>query len=185
MQDESWFFDYNKRDVRSVVVHSKNDRRQGSSVVEMVFPRGPLLKLFLAHVFEGHRLLTLERDTPIQRLFVNKRGSIFNDTTFVHYWASLMAQTETGGMTYFAPSFARTSFIEDYTSEFGVDPEMWDGAAIAMGNSLPQWGASYNPSKRSRMAQRALVGHGDYTARRAGELQLRRNSDYEELDDDA
>lgn len=172
MQDEVWFFDYDKRDVRNVVVHGKNDRRQGSSVVEMVFPRGPMLKLFLAHVFEGHRLLTLEQERPIQRLFVNKKGSIFNDTTFVHFWASLMAQTDTGGMSYFAPSYARTAFIEDYTSEFGVDPEMWDGAAIAMGNSLPQWGASYNPSRRSRMAQRAVGGHGEYTARRAGELTL-------------
>jgi hypothetical protein len=67
---------------------------------------------------------------------------------------------------YFPPSLARTMFVEDYTSEYGVPPEFWDGAAAIMGNSVAQWGQSYNPSKIRRLAQRAVNAHAAYVEQR-------------------
>jgi hypothetical protein len=71
-------------------------------------------------------------------------------------------------LKYFPPSIARTVFVEDYTSEYGVEPDMWDGAAVIMGNSTVQWRASYNPSRKRRDATNALSLHEAYVAARTG-----------------
>jgi hypothetical protein len=162
-----WLFDYEKRAVSIVVVHSKNDRRRSNSPLEYTLPRGPLSKLVLAHVKEGHKLLTLEREDSMLRLFVTKQGKEFNDATFCQFWETLMSSTASG-MKYFPPSLARTVFVEDYTSEYGVEPDMWDGAAVIMGNSTAQWSASYNPSRKRRIAGRAINGHEAYVTARTG-----------------
>jgi hypothetical protein len=165
-QGEEWHFDYSIRDVCCSVVHGKNDRRHGSSPLTLVFPRGPLVKLMLAHVFAGQRMLTLERGDAMIRLFVTRQGKEFSDATFVHFWRTLMEATDTNGIEYFPPSKARTVFVEDYTSRYGVEPDMWDGAASVMGNCVRQWEASYNPSRRQRLAQKAVEAHAQYSARR-------------------
>ena len=162
-----WLYDYEKRAVSIVVVHTKNDRRRNNSPLEYTLPRGPLSKLVMAHVKEGHKLLTLEREDTMLRLFVTKQGKEFNDATFCQFWETLMSSTASG-MQYFPPSLARTAFVEDYTSEFGVEPDMWDGAAVIMGNSTEQWRASYNPSRRGRNARRAIGGHEAYVTARTG-----------------
>jgi hypothetical protein len=164
---DMWLYDYEKRAVSIVVVHSKNDRRPANAPLEYTLPRGPLTKLVMAHVAEGHKLLTLEREDYMLRLFVTKQGKEFNDVTFCQFWETLMSGTAKG-IKYFPPSMARTVFVEDYTSEYGVEPDMWDGAAVIMGNSTAQWRASYNPSRKRRVAQRAVRGHEAYVLARTG-----------------
>ncbi len=160
-----WLYEYELRSVSIVVVHSKNDRRRSNAPLEYTLPRGPLSKLMLAHVEEGHKLLTLEREDSMLRLFTTKQGKEFNDVTFCQFWETLVKGS---GMKYFPPSMARTVFVEDYTSEYGVEPEMWDGAAVIMGNSTAQWRASYNPSRKGRVAQRAVGVHEAYVMARTG-----------------
>lgn len=172
MQEEGnewWFFDYRKRDIRSYVEHHKNDRHGRGGPLEFVFPRGPLLKLFLAHIYQGHQLLTLHLGERMIRMFTTRTGKEFNSVTFVHFWKSLMDTTDTKGVPYFAPSGARTTFIEDYTSTHGVEPAMWDGASFIMGNSPRQWNASYRPTRVGREAQRAVNAHAMYTSARMEE----------------
>jgi hypothetical protein len=110
---DPWHFDYAKVTIRSVVVHGKNDRRgDAHSTIEYDLPRGPLMKLMLAHITLGHALLTLEKGDKMVRLLVTAQGREFSDSTFCHYWATLMASTATGGIAYFRPSLARTMFVE-------------------------------------------------------------------------
>ena len=112
-QQDFWHFDYAKVNIKSVVVHGKNDRKGGAhSTIEYDLPRGPLLKLMLAHITLGHALLTLEKGDRMVRLFVSAQGKEFSDSTFCQYWSTLMASTATGGITYFRPSLARTIFVE-------------------------------------------------------------------------
>lgn len=60
----------------------------------------------------------------------------------------------------FPPSLARTMFIDEFSAGFGVLPKDWaEGAANIMGNTVPQWSASYAPRRKSRMAQRAIAAH--------------------------
>ena len=82
-----------------------------------------------------------------------------------------MARTAPASLSYFRPTLARTIFVEDYTSNAGVAPEHWDGAAAVMGNSVRQWDATYNPSKRSRQAQGAVAQHGACMSRFMGNSQ--------------
>lgn len=166
MQSEEWLWDYKTRDIRSAVVHSKNDRHVSHQPISFTFPRGPLAKLMLAHVEQGQHLLTLRRGDLMPMLMVTREENAFSDATFVHYWGSLMASTDTKGLDYFAPSCARTVFVEDYTSMHGVAPELWDGAADVMGNCVAQWAKSYNPSRKARRVQQAVEQHAAYSARR-------------------
>lgn len=160
---EWWYFEYSERDIRSYVKHSKNDRHERGGPLEFVFPRGPLVKLFLAHIDQGHHLITRHLGDRMIRLFTTKTGKEFNCVTFSQYWTTLMGTTDTKGVPYFAPSGARTVFIEDYTSKHGVEPAMWDGAASIMGNSTRQWNASYRPTRVGREAQRAVDAYATYT----------------------
>jgi hypothetical protein len=165
---EGWHFDSDNKAIRSTVVHGKNDRRPGHAPLEYTLPTGPLSKLMLAHIAEGHGQLVLERPDRMLNLFVTRQGAAFNDATFVHFWRTLMGATSLPeGLAYFPPSLARTVFVEDYTSEFGVEPDGWDGAAIIMGNCVNQWRKSYNPSGRNRGAQRAVNAHAAYMDARA------------------
>lgn len=166
---EFWWFDYQKRDIRSYVVHHKTDRCSRGGPLTFVFPRGPLVKLFLAHIYEGQHLITRHLGSKMIRMFTTKSGKEFSSVTFTHYWKTLMDTTDTGGVHYFPPSGARTTFVEDYTSTNGVEPAMWDGAAHIMGNSPRQWGASYRPTRVAREAQRAADGYEAYTNARMGE----------------
>lgn len=78
-------------------------------------PRGPLVKLLLCHIREGHRLLNLERPGPTVTLFCNSSGKAFTSCTFVHYWMALMKDVDTLGQQYFPPSAARTMYVEHIT----------------------------------------------------------------------
>ena len=90
----------------------------------------------------GHTLLTDGRSAGgMTKLFVSHPGNAFSSTTFCHFWRSLMEQVTE--QKYFAPSVLRTMFVEEYTAAHGAEPEMWDGCAAIMGNSVPQW---HNPS---------------------------------------
>jgi hypothetical protein len=95
------------------------------------------------------------------------QGLEYNDVTFRNFWKWVMDSTATN-LKYFPPSLARTVFVEDYTSEYGVEPDMWDGAAVIMGNCTAQWKASYNPSRKRRDAKQALIRHEAYVVSRTG-----------------
>ncbi len=97
------------------------------------------------------------------------QGLEYNDVTFRNFWKWAMEKSAPN-LKYFPPSLARTVFVEDYTSEYGVEPDMWDGAAVIMGNCTTQWKASYNPSRKRRNATQALSCHEAYVAARTGHL---------------
>jgi len=89
------------------------------------------------------------------QMFVTKSGSAFNDVTFVQYWQEAM-KTAPSGLPYHPPSKFRTIFVEEFTAHHHMEPELWDGAAVIMGNSVEQWQRTYNPSRKRRMAQQVV-----------------------------
>jgi hypothetical protein len=132
--------------------------------MEYTFPGGPLTKLMLTHIKQGHQILTQTKGDKMVRLFVSAKGNAFaGPANFTQYWAQLMSQVDTRGQGYFAPSVARTMFVEEYTGAHGAEPEYWDGCAAIMGNTTAQWRANYNPSRKRRAAGQALA---DFQARR-------------------
>lgn len=169
-EPEVWHWGYEGKDVRIVIVHSKNDRKPSFRPIEFTLPRGPLTMLWLAHITEGHALLTSSCGFKQPCLFVNQQGKPFGDASFCHFWRSLMSATDTMGQAYFAPTVARTAFVDNYCSEYGTEPELWEdaaeGCAAVMDTSLRQWKETYNPSRRGRQARRAVAGHGAYVERR-------------------
>lgn len=160
----SWkHFDFDTSSVKNVIIHQKNDRRGGAQRLEYEFPDGALVKSLMAHINAGHTLLT-QSSGGMTKLFVTHPGNAFSSATFCHFWKSLMAQV--GEQEYFAPSVLRTMFVEEFTSAHGSEPEMWDGCAAIMGNSVPQWRKHYNPSASKRRAAAAIASHTALRERR-------------------
>jgi hypothetical protein len=118
-------------------------RRPKSSPIEYLIPEGPLTSLLLLHIDRGQRTLTQATGGTVTRLFVTKKGGTFclNDSIFTQFWRTLMKQFDADryGLDYFPPAQARTIFVDDYLSQNGVDPEMWDGACWlrSLAASLP------------------------------------------------
>ena len=157
--DDFTWFDYETTDIKSIVVHNKTDRRPTINDLEFTIPRGPLLKLFIVHIKAGHAILTADLNTEMLNLFVRENGKDFSSSQFTQMWMMLMSKTAPAGLPYFRPSLGRTIFVEEYTSAAGAPPELWDGAAAVMGNTVRQWNATYNPSRKRRMAQGAVGAH--------------------------
>ena len=67
-----------------------------------------------------------------------------------------MDKTAPQDLVRFPPSLARKSFVEWYTLEYGEEPEMWDGAADIMGNSVRKWREVYNVSHKKRRMQKTV-----------------------------
>lgn len=150
-------------------------RRTLSAPLEYAFPDGPLVKSLLAHISSGHTRLTA-RTGEMTSLFVSRPGNQFSNTTFCHFWKSLMKQVNK--QEYFPPSLLRTMFVEEYTSAHGAEPDMWDGCAAIMGNSVAQWSRSYNPSAKRRKAKASIHS---FTRRRESK---KAKSDSDETDDE-
>jgi hypothetical protein len=167
----SWYFGCDALEIRNVITHSKNDRRPNNSTIEYEFPDGPLKRLLLSHIMQGQALLTEASGDSMPFLFVTRKGREFSDSTFVQFWSSLMEGTS--NIKYFCPSLGRTVFVEAYCAEEGVPPDMWDGASICMGTSVAQWAQSYNPSRKKRLAQRAVDGHAAFMSAKLMQQQLR------------
>lgn len=149
------------RGVTIHLVHHKNDRK-GFNPITVEVPPGQLLDLMLIHIERGREALN---DGSVDgevspNLFVSNKGNTFSDATFVHYWTSLMRDCDLFGFERFPPTHGRTIFVQDYTED--GDPEMWEGAALVMGNSLRQWKQTYWPSRNKRMVDRAISNHVDY-----------------------
>lgn len=159
-------YNYQDTAIQSVIVHHKNDQRPRAASVRYTIPDGPLKKLLLAHCCEGHRLLS---DETMPRLFTTngRPPREFDDVRFCQWWRTTMDSTT--DIMYFRPSLARTTFVEDYTGEHGVEPNVWDGAATIMGNTVRQWHVSYNRVKQAREAQQAVARHAEYVNRRIQE----------------
>lgn len=171
-QVSTWCFGYPSKGVKLEIVHGKNDRRQCKEMYNVSFtiPEGSLTKLLLAHIFQGQHLLTHHLPEPEHHMFVRKSGSPFTDAVFTQYWGKLMGYANRKHqLAYFPPSLARTIFVEDYTSVYGSCPDVLQGAAAIMGNTVEQWGKSYNPSKKRRLAQQVVAGHQQFTAQVAGQ----------------
>lgn len=163
-----WFYDYATTGITFHVVHGKNDRRESRDCYQINFPapRGDLSKLLLAHIKEGHGILSLEHE-DVTCMFFNPISKMsFSDSTFTQYWEKLLRQPTSTGflLPYFPPKDCRQIFVDDYMLMYGREPEMLDGAAAVMGNSVRQWRDSYNPSRRRVAARRAVARHATFTA---------------------
>lgn len=148
------------------VVHGKNDKRivKASHDISFFIPHGDFFKLLMAHIMFGHDVISM--GMPIEELFFSCGMMRFSNATFTQYWEKLMGwDGSTFGLSYFPPSFARKIFIEDYMATHGAEPDMLDGAAAVMGNTVKQWKASYMPQRRKRLASMAVVArHAEIVA---------------------
>jgi hypothetical protein len=149
--------------VRFVIPHHKNDRHNSLSGqdIEYDLPSqpNPLTKLMLVHIDEGQS--TIQDHCSVERtpfLFLTNQGRPFtlSKSTFTAYWKQLMDRTAPANVTRFPPSLARKSFVEWYTLEYGEEPDMWDGAADIMGNSVRKWREVYNVSNKKRRMQKTV-----------------------------
>jgi hypothetical protein len=111
---------------------------------------------------QGYELLRHRHG--VKNLFLAGSGKEFTSTTFTQYWKTVMKKTISGDiLEYFPPSAARNAFIEDYTGRFGDNPDLWEGAAMIMGNTVAQWEKTYYRKARRRgLMQRAVEAHSTY-----------------------
>ena len=87
------------------------------------FPEGPLVQLFLAHIREGHQLITQSggvdtEDPEVSNLFTSNIGLPFTDVTFRNFWKGIMDYAVGSKFTqqqFFPPGLLRTMFIEEFT----------------------------------------------------------------------
>jgi hypothetical protein len=153
-----------KKRVKFVLPHHKNDREQGMSgaPIEFSLPSASLLnKLLIIHIEHGHGKITGMTRVIEPHLFVDSKGRGMNMVKgrFSAYWKQIMLNTvHPSVLPYFPPSLARKSFVEWYTAETGSLPYLWDGAADIMGNSVGQWLKTYNPSFKKRRMQDHVDG---------------------------
>lgn len=142
------------------IVHHKNDRRLPCDPVTITVPKGKLLDLLLVHIERGREVLNKYVNEVTPHLFVSNQGNPFTDPTFAHYWTWVMRGAAEYGVPKFCPSFGRTIFIESYTED--ANPDSWEGAALVMGNSVKQWAASYEPSRKRKKVNMAINRHAAY-----------------------
>ena len=163
-----WFYNYSTTDITFHVVHGKNDRCDSRDCYQINFtaPRGDLVKLLLAHIQEGHGIMTMEHEEATTIFFNPRSKMAFSDSTFTQYWQVLLKRPGDGGtrLPYFPPSKCRQIFVDDYILMCGKEPLMLDGASAVMGNTVRQWRDSYNPSRRRVAARRAVAHHATFTA---------------------
>ena len=110
-------------------------------MVSFTLPPGNLTKMLLAHIMEGHKMLTLEHSDPPVNLFVQPRSGLpFSDATLSQFWAKVrpwlfalslimhcmhikqyasqvMRSAEVYGIDYYPPSKGRVLFVESFTEE--------------------------------------------------------------------
>ena len=148
--------------VRYIAPHHKNDRRGANLVISYDLPPGPLTQLMLIHIREGHRVLASFHRHPQPHLFMSSSGLAFNDALFAIWWHNFYVN-HNGPEPYFPPSKGRTLFVEHFIASTGHQPkESWEGAAMAMGNSVKQWKEFYAPRMKHRLAQDAVHQHREW-----------------------
>lgn len=162
-----------QRGLRFVCPHHKNESK-GKAAIVYDLPEGDLVDLLLVHIDSGHYALTkstpplstpqLSRSSPgawdyNPYLFVTRTGIGFDNSRFSQFWTRLMS-TAPPDLPYFPAQEARTAFVDDYSGAHGVAPQMWDGAAAAMGSSQGQWTpTTYRPSAVRKRTQDAVNHH--------------------------
>lgn len=161
---------HDRRGVRFHIPHHKNERHGGLSGQAQVYdlpPQpNPFTRLLLIHMDEGHALLSRNQpggEAQSMHLFRHTNGKSFveDKVTFSVYWRNLMTATAPSDVPLFPPSRARKSFVEWYTVEHGDTPDLWDGSADIMGNSVRQWRDIYNVSRKRRRMQAAVDAAAD------------------------
>lgn len=160
-------FNYASTEVVLHIRHGKTDKHGNFTPLDIVLPHCGLSMLLVAHIAQGQELLVANRG-PVSpevptNLFVSRYGNGFSDQTFSQWWSGLLART---GMPHFPAVMARTSFVMDYTGKYGVDPNMWDGAAAIMGNSVATMKACYNPLYRQNKAKEVVATYEAYVEKR-------------------
>ncbi len=145
--------------VRYIAPHHKNDRRGSNQVLSYDLPAGPLTQLMLIHIREGHGVMTHTYKHAQPHLFMSGSGMAFTDVMFANWWHGFY-HSHKGPLPYFPPSKGRTLYVENFIASTGHQPqESWEGAALAMGNSVKQWHEFYAPRMRHRLAQEAVHRH--------------------------
>jgi hypothetical protein len=154
-----------RRGVRFIVPHHKNERHGGLAgqphVYDLPPQPNPFTRLLLIHMDEGHGLLSRNQpggEAQSMHLFRHTNGKSFSEdkVSFSVFWRNLMTATAPSDVPIFPPSRARKSFVEWYTMEHGDTPDLWDGSADIMGNSVRQWQDIYNVSRKRRRMQAAV-----------------------------
>lgn len=157
--------------VTYIAPHHKNDRRGSNQVLTYDLPAGPLTELMLMHIKEGHGVLIRAYKHRQPHLFMSGSGLSFSDCLFAQWWHNFYHNTK-GPLPYFPPSKGRTLFVESFISSTGHQPqESWEGAAMAMGNSVKQWKEFYAPRMKHRLAQEAVHKHQAWRHEVMGEQQ--------------
>lgn len=128
--------------------------------VAFTIPDGLLLKLWLAHVTEGRRLLALSLpdDDAHSKMFMSRASLPFSSSTLVQWWSVTIKNTANmHELEYFRPSLGRKSFTDDYFEKHGHSSDLLYGASAIMGNSEEQLRVTYAPTRKSKAAQRAAT----------------------------
>lgn len=150
--------------IRLHIAHGKNDRRKSRANYKVSFdlPAGDLTDLLRAHIKQGCAVLSRSK-RPI-KLFVSPTGLRFDKSNICSYWKQQVMETSLQfGVQPCPPTHFRTLFVENFTcSEGGAPEELWEGAAIIMGNSVPTWNSSYYPSRRRRMARNTVKAYNSF-----------------------
>lgn len=171
---EAWYEEeFGSGTISLHIVHGKNDRRKSRAAYKVSFniPEGQLTQMLRAHIRQGIHVLT--RGIPPTKLFVRPTGRPFDKSSLSTYWtAAIMGTAGRFQLGKMPPSHFRTLFVENFTcTEGGVPEELWEGAAIVMGNSTATWRTNYWPSMRKRKAQLVVREYHSFTDKhRAGQV---------------
>lgn len=159
-----WAQEFGTGTIRLHIAHGKNDRRKSRSNYKVSFdlPPGNLTDLLRAHIRQGCAVLS-GSNRPV-KLFVSPNGLGFEKSNICLYWKDkVMATALQFGVKPCPPTHFRTLFVENFTcSEGGAPEELWEGAAIIMGNSVPTWNSNYYPSRRRRMARNTVKAYNNF-----------------------
>ena len=161
--------------VRYIAPHHKNDRRGSNQVLCYDLPSGPISELMLIHIREGHEVLTHFLRHAQPHLFMSSSGMEFSDVLFANWW-HVFYHSSNGPQPYFPPSKGRTLFVESFIASTGHQPqESWEGAALAMGNSVKQWREFYAPRMKHMLAQEAVHSHQGWREGMVGKREQRQH----------
>jgi hypothetical protein len=169
------------------IVHGKNDRRRSRAAYNVQFdiPDGDLVMLLRAHIRLGSSILANNGDPPT-KLFVRASGTPFSKSSLSQYWSNKVMDTARQFQISPVPmQYFRTLFVENFTcTEGGMPEELWEGAAIIMGNSTATWRSNYWPSMRKRKAELVVGQYDVFTSHhRPGGRPVAGDDDDEEEED--
>lgn len=152
---EVWDKRFGKGTIRLHIRHGKNDRRKKAAAYMFAFdlPEGDLTAMLRVHIRMGVYIISRRRRP--QKLFHSRGRNPLSSSGFSNYWKGyVMADAAESGVEPCCATAFRTLFVENFTcTEGGMPEELWEGAAIIMGNSVATWCTTYWPSMRRKKAE--------------------------------